>query len=126
MLHNETDEKLIQKLGDKLEVRRIQLKMSEDTLVKQSGVSRSTFSKFKAGGNITLLNLIKLSRAMDCLDALMKMFPTELPLVESDMAKQSFYRVEKTSNLTYSKSRKRFSNEESQPDKPPIDWEDNA
>ncbi len=65
-----SDKQLLGELGDKFRTARINSGLSQEALAEVSGVSRSSITRFEAGENISLLNLIALLRHVDQLEEL--------------------------------------------------------
>ena len=69
-----TQGEICRTLGARAKARRKQLKLSRRALSLQSGVSVATISRFETGGVATVAVMVKLSRALGCLDGLDGLF----------------------------------------------------
>ncbi len=62
-------------LGERSKSRRLANDLSRKTLSERSGVPAPTIRKFETTGMISLVALLKLADALDCLDDLNRLFP---------------------------------------------------
>ena len=69
-----TQGEICRALGAGAKVRRKQLKLSRRALSLQSGVSVATISRFETSGVATVAVIVKLLRALGCLDGLEGLF----------------------------------------------------
>lgn len=63
----EHEDRVLERLGDRLARRRIQLDLSQVELAEQSGVSRPTVQRLEAGGSTQLKNLVRVLRVLELL-----------------------------------------------------------
>jgi transcriptional regulator with XRE-family HTH domain len=73
-------EDLAKELGRKTEARRLTLDLTRKTLAERSGVPESTIRKFEKTGVVSLVGLLQLADALNCLDDFSKLFPLKPPL----------------------------------------------
>ena len=59
-----TDQEILERIVNKLIVKRKRLKLTQKKLAEKAGVSFRTIQKLEAGGNSTMLNFIAILRAL--------------------------------------------------------------
>lgn len=69
-----TNEKIKNCIVDRFVKRRKECKITQKELSKRSGVSCGTIRRFEQTGDITLDNLINISRVIDCLNDFNQLF----------------------------------------------------
>ena len=74
----ETAEELDQKLAQRVRNIRKRRSISQEKLAKMSGVSFGSVKRFETTGQISLLSLTKIARALDMADELRNLF-TQVP-----------------------------------------------
>ena len=57
-----SDKEILEDIGAKFKEARIDMRITQEELVKQSGISRTTISRLESGENISLLNFISMLR----------------------------------------------------------------
>jgi transcriptional regulator with XRE-family HTH domain len=81
-----TDKALLKELGTRLRTTRLNQNITQDELAASSGVGKGAVRAAELGGNITLLNLLRILRALQKLDQvdllLPEMGPSPLELVK--------------------------------------------
>ncbi len=70
-------EDLASQLGERVRARRLAANLTRKTLATRSGVPESTIRKFEGTGIISLVGLLQLADALDCMDDFSKLFPTK-------------------------------------------------
>lgn len=86
MISLKTDGQLLEDLGVRIQNHRLLANISQDDLALKSGVSVSTIKKAESGGGCSVLNLIRLMRALGRVKDLEFILP-EMPLKPTDMLK---------------------------------------
>lgn len=67
---NLTDDAVLQELGERLQEKRFEEKLSQADLAEKSGVGKRTVERIESGESIQMSNLIRILRALDLLDRL--------------------------------------------------------
>ena len=73
-----SDEELLKLIGNRLREIRLSKDMTQQAMAKASGLSVFTITQAENGHNISILNLLKGLRALDCLDMLVPFLPEDL------------------------------------------------
>lgn len=73
------DDAVLAELGERLAHRRIQQGLTQATLSRQAGVSRSTVDRLERGHSVQLNNLVRVLRALGLLDSLDVLLPPATP-----------------------------------------------
>ncbi|WP_339790875.1 helix-turn-helix transcriptional regulator [uncultured Imperialibacter sp.] len=75
-----SDTDILQELGQRLKVARIQAGFTQEELAQHSGVSRPTVARLEGGKNISLVNFITLLRYVDELTTFSQVLKRDLRL----------------------------------------------
>lgn len=73
-------EDLAGQLGERARARRLAANLTRETLSVRSGVPASTIRKFEVTGMISVVGLLRLADALDCLDDFSRLFPPKAAL----------------------------------------------
>ena len=68
-------EDLARQLGERARARRLAANLTRKTLAERSGVPAPTIRKFEVTGIVSLVGLLQLAEALDCLDDFSRLFP---------------------------------------------------
>jgi transcriptional regulator with XRE-family HTH domain len=68
-------------LKDRFRLRRKELKLSQQNLAKQSGVSYGSIRRFESSGEVSLTSLLRMSQAMGLIDEFDPLF--KLPRIKN-------------------------------------------
>ncbi len=74
-----TDKALLKELGSRLRTERLNQNITRDELAKRSGVSKGAVRSAEMGGNPTLLNLLRILRALQKLEQFDLLLPETGP-----------------------------------------------
>ena len=75
----QTDESALILLGKRMAAFRIRNNWTQAELARISGVSKGTIERIERGDSVQVLNLIKVLRACNMLDAFLSIFPDDKP-----------------------------------------------
>ena len=64
----QTPEAVMKLLRDKLKIKRLSLKLTQEGLAKRSGVSFGSIKRFENSAEISLRSLLKVALVLECLD----------------------------------------------------------
>ena len=85
-----SDTQILQMLGERYEEFRLHRQLQDKDVMNAGGVTKDAINKFKnKGGNITLLNFIKILRGTGQLEALSHLFNVPPSLPKDDVPKVS-------------------------------------
>lgn len=73
----ETESSIIAKLIQRVKLRRKELKCTQKELSKRSGVSYASIRRFETSGDISLISLIRIAHALNCLEDFNYLFKYE-------------------------------------------------
>ena len=73
----ETESSIIEKLIQRVKLRRKELKCTQKELAKRSGVSYASIRRFETSGDISLISLIRIAHALNCLEDFNNLFKYE-------------------------------------------------
>ena len=106
--NKETTTRLLEVIGKAVKSRRVTKEISQDALAKLSGVSHASIARFETGkGNISLVNLLLILKALEMADELKIIFnekeisPTQLAKAK---IKKTRERVRKSQKICELKS----------------------
>ena len=106
--NKETTTRLLEVIGKAVKSRRVTKEISQETLAKLSGVSHASIARFETGkGNISLVNLLLILKALEMADELKIIFnekeisPTQLAKAK---IKKTRERVRKSQKICELKS----------------------
>lgn len=74
-----TDEAILAELGGRLAQRRLELRLTQEMLAEQAGVSKRTVERIEAGATAQISTLIRLLRVLELLDRLETLAPEAGP-----------------------------------------------
>ncbi len=74
-----SDLAVLAEFGRRAERTRVARNLSQLELAERAGVGKRTLERFEAGESTTTLNLVRILRALDLLDALPQIFPDSAP-----------------------------------------------
>lgn len=72
-----TIQSVLVELTDNVKTRRKELKISQKLLAQRSGVSYASIRRFEHTGEISLLSLLKIANALNCLDDFTRIFASK-------------------------------------------------
>lgn len=75
----QTDESALALLGKRMAAFRIRNNWTQAKLAQIAGVSKGTIERIERGDSVQVLNLIKVLRACNMLDAFLNIFPDDAP-----------------------------------------------
>lgn len=108
--NKEATSRLLEAIGKAVKARRVAKEISQDALAKLSGVSHASIARFETGkGNISLVNLLAILKAMEMADELEIIFkdkeisPTQLAKAKTKKTKER-ERVRKSQKISELKS----------------------
>lgn len=98
--NKKSNEQLAEIIGESVKGRRLQKNISQDELSELSGVSKASITRFETGkGNISLLNLLSIMKALEMaeeLKAIFKMPETSPALLAKANLKKTKERVRRS------------------------------
>ncbi len=106
-----TDEAILLELGGRLAQRRLELRLTQEMLAEQAGVSKRTVERIEAGATTQMSTLIRVLRVLELLDRLETLVP------EAGPRPMDLVRLK-------GKARKRASGKRKSLDKGPWQWGD--
>lgn len=74
-----TDETVLQRLGERVERRRLDRNLTQLVLSERAGVARTVLQRLERGEPITTTGLVRILRALDLLEALDAAIPASAP-----------------------------------------------
>jgi transcriptional regulator with XRE-family HTH domain len=74
-----TGEAVLRELGERLAVLRLARNLTQRELGERAGVARDVIQRLEAGGSVTIVNLIRVLRELELLDALDRLIPQPVP-----------------------------------------------
>lgn len=74
---NESNEKLLEELRDRIKARRIAMSISQEELALESGVSLRTITNLEKGSNVSLSSLISVLRVLRIIENLDVLVPED-------------------------------------------------
>lgn len=73
-LYMSTDKEIAAKIGQEIKKGRLQIKLTQEELAKQVGISREQLVRIEKTGKMTLLTLIAITRVFNSLDMLLDVY----------------------------------------------------
>lgn len=89
---NNSDKELIRKIGLKIKMIRLEANMSQTSLSKKTGMSRSSIAAIENGRNFNMESLIAIARTLGFLDKLEFFFKEEI----LELSPMQIYELEKS------------------------------
>lgn len=77
--YRQTDKALLIEFGNRLRTARLNLNITRDELATRSGVAKGTLRAVEKGANLTMLNLLRILRALQTLDQFDLLLPETGP-----------------------------------------------
>lgn len=74
-----TDEAVLQQIGQRISMRRVELNLTQAALAKKAGVSKRTVERIEDGASAQMLSMIKVFRVLELMDRLDSMLPEPQP-----------------------------------------------
>lgn len=78
-------------LAARVKARRLELDITQEGLAKRAGVKLPTYRKFERSGEISLMSLLKIAFAMDCLDEFKQVFAKPKYRTMADLLNEKKY-----------------------------------
>lgn len=73
-----TEQSVLNKITEKVKLRRKELKLTQRTLSKKSGVSYASIRRFESTGEISFTSLLKIANALNALSDFNMLFNNEI------------------------------------------------
>ena len=74
-----SDRAVLEELGQRLRAVRLERNLSQAEVAEQAGIGRVTLQRMEAGESPSLINLVRVLRALDLLEGLESLLPTPGP-----------------------------------------------
>jgi transcriptional regulator with XRE-family HTH domain len=74
-----SDRAILEELGKRLRDARLERNLSQTRIAEEAGIARFTLQRMEAGESISLINFIRVLRALDLLDGLDRLLPEAAP-----------------------------------------------
>ncbi len=79
MEHLRSDRAILEELGQRLCDARLERNVSQAQIAEDAGIGRATLQRMEAGESPSLINFIRVLRALDLLDGLDRLLPEAAP-----------------------------------------------
>lgn len=88
ILPENSDRAVLEKLGERLRQARLERNLSQAHLAEEAGIGRVTLQRMEDGSPASLINLIRLLRALDLFEGLDRLIPEPAPSPLEELKRQ--------------------------------------
>lgn len=85
----ETPNSVAQSVASRAKQRRISMQLTQAELAQKAGLSLASYRRFEQKGQITLIGLLQIAFALDCMSDFGSLFATQSWATMDDMLKQT-------------------------------------